>query len=445
VADVPPSPEPAPSAGAPLSPPAGTASDAAADVAAAPPPPPPADTVAAAPPSKPARPALWRRIVVPLCVTLGCILAALSVAATWIKLTALDTDTYVETVGPLVEDEAVTTALSTRLSDRLFAAVDVEATVEGLLPDRAQALAPALVAIVERYAADLLDRVVESDQFRTIWVEANRVAHTQVVNILEGDVVSTETKQAVLDFGTTVRDLDARLQERGIELPIDRDRINEAGQFVVATQEQLDTARQAVKWLDRLAFVLPIIALVLFVIAILISPRRPRTLMWIGLGSIITFAILAIVIRLVRRTVINGIDDPITRDAVDSIWSQLLSGLRTQVLVAVLLALVVAVAGWLLGGSKAAAGTREGLRSGIGRLRGDRAAGPPGGFARFVGRFRRPIQLIAVAIGILVLLNAAKITVGLVLLAALIVIVVVVLVELIAGPPSAVDAAESGT
>ena len=445
MADVPPSPEPAPSAGAPLSPPAGTASDAAADVAAAPPPPPPADTVAAAPPSKPARPALWRRIVVPLCVTLGCILAALSVAATWIKLTALDTDTYVETVGPLVEDEAVTTALSTRLSDRLFAAVDVEATVEGLLPDRAQALAPALVAIVERYAADLLDRVVESDQFRTIWVEANRVAHTQVVNILEGDVVSTETKQAVLDFGTTVRDLDARLQERGIELPIDRERINEAGQFVVATQEQLDTARQAVKWLDRLAFVLPIIALVLFVIAILISPRRPRTLMWIGLGSIITFAILAIVIRLVRRTVINGIDDPITRDAVDSIWSQLLSGLRTQVLVAVLLALVVAVAGWLLGGSKAAAGTREGLRSGIGRLRGDRAAGPPGGFARFVGRFRRPIQLIAVAIGILVLLNAAKITVGLVLLAALIVIVVVVLVELIAGPPSAVDAAESGT
>ena len=296
----------------------------------------------------------------PLCVTLGCILAALSVAATWIKLTALDTDTYVDTVGPLVEDEAVTTALSTRLSDRLFTAVDVESTVEGLLPDRAQALAPALVAIVERYAADLLDRVVESDQFRTLWVEANRVAHTQIVKLLKGELVPTEAKQVVLDFGTTVQDLDARLQERGIELPIDRERINEAGQFVVATQEQLDTVRQAVEWLDRLAFVLPILTVIMFVLAILISRRRPRTLMWIGLGSIITFAILAIVIRLVRRTVINGIDDPITRDAADAIWSQLLSGLRTQVLVAVLLALVVAVAGWLLGGSKAAASGHPG-------------------------------------------------------------------------------------
>ena len=100
-----------------------------------------------------------------------------------------------------------------------------------------------------------------------------------------------------------------------------------------------------------------------------------------------------------------------------------------------------AAAGWLLGGSKAAVNSRAGLRRGIARLRGDRSA-VPGKFASFVGRYRRPIQFVAVAIGILVLLNAAKITFGLVLLAALIVIVVLVLVELIAGPPS-VAAAEA--
>jgi hypothetical protein len=400
---------------------------------------------ALAPPSGPSqrapagRPALWRRIVVPLCVVLGCILAAVSVAATWIKLTALDTDTYVDTVGPLVQDEAVTTALSTRLTDRLFSSIDVETTVEDLLPQRAQALAPALVAIVERYAADLIDRVVESDQFHTLWVEANRVAHTQLVKILKGELVPNEAREVVLDFGTTVRDLDERLQSRGIELPIDRDRINEAGQFVVARQSQLDNVRQAVDWLDRLAFVLPILTVILFALAIWLSPRRPRTIMWIGLGSIITFAILAIVLRAVRRTVLNDIDDTVTRDAADAIWRQLFSGLRTQVLVAVLLALLVAIAGWLLGGSKAAVSSRAGLRGGIARLRGDRTA-EPGRFASFVARYRRPIQFAAVAVAILVLLNAAKITFGLVLLAALIVIVVLVLVELIAGPSSAAEA-----
>jgi hypothetical protein len=392
-------------------------------------------------PAPVARPARWRRIVVPLCVVLGCILAAVSVAATWIKLTALYTDTYVDTVGPLVQDEAVTTALSTRLADKLFSSIDVETTVEDLLPQRAQALAPALVAIVERYAAELIDRVVESDQFQTLWVDANRVAHTQLVRILKGELVPNEARQVVLDFGTTLRDLDERLQERGIELPIDRDRINEAGQFVVAKQQQLDEVRQAVTWLDRLAFILPILTVILFVLAIWLSPRRPRTIMWIGLGSIITFAVLAIVVRAVRRMVMNDISDPITRDAADAIWSQVLSGLRTQVVVAVLLAALVAIAGWLLGGSRAAVGSREGLRRGIARLRGDRTA-EPGRFATFVGRYRRPIQLAAVAIGILMLLNAAKITFGLVLLAALIVIVVLVLVELIAGPPSAAATAE---
>ena len=189
--------------------------------------------------------------------------------------------------------------------------------------------------------------------------------------------------------------------------------------------------------MDRLAFVLPILALVFFVLAIWLSPRRPRTIMWIGLGTVITFAILAIVRARRASTVMNGIDDPLTRDAADSIWSQCPQrpahagpgrGHRAG------------VASWPWpAGSSAARGRRE-RPGGLPRhrpLRGDRTAEPPAGSPRFVSRFRRPIQLVAVAIGILVLLIAAKVTFGLVLLAALIVIVVLVLVELIAGPPSA--------
>ncbi len=86
----------------------------------------PAPPVATAP----ARPALWRRIVVPLCVVLGCVLAATSVAATWVKLTALDTDTYVSTVAPLTRDENVSLAISTRVVDDVFGAVDVESIVQ---------------------------------------------------------------------------------------------------------------------------------------------------------------------------------------------------------------------------------------------------------------------------------------------------------------------------
>ena len=53
-------------------------------------------------------------------MVLGCVLAATSVAATWVKLTALDTDTYVSTIAPLTKDENVSLAISTRVVDDVF-------------------------------------------------------------------------------------------------------------------------------------------------------------------------------------------------------------------------------------------------------------------------------------------------------------------------------------
>ena len=399
----------------------------------------PADQAAL--PSTPEKPALWRRIVVPLCVVLGCILIALSVTATWVKLTALDTDTYVATVAPLIKDEDVSLAVATRVTDKVFAQVDVAKIVDEVLPDRAGALAPALVGVVERYAVQLIDGIIQSDRFQTLWTEANRIAHTQIVRLLTGKLVSDETRgraqEVVLNLQGVVEQLDTRLQEFGIDLFPDGAPGDQVGQFVVAKESQLEDIRQIVTLFDNIAFVLPILALLFFLVAIWLSPRRPRTIMWIGLGTVITFAIIAIVVRYMRRRFIDGIEDPLTQSAADSIWSDVLSGLRTQVVVAIVLALIVALAGWLLGGSRAATSGRAAIRQTIGRFRGEDAGEPPSGFARFVSRFRRPIQVVAVGVAILVLLVASKVTLGLVLLATLIVIAVLVLVELIAGPPAA--------
>jgi hypothetical protein len=405
----------------------------------------PSASSAPAKPAKPAKPALWRRIVVPLCVVLGCVLVSLSVVATWIKLTALDTDTYVDTVSPLVEDPAVSTAISTGVVQRVFDRVDVDSVVQQVLPGRAQALSEPLVNVLQRYAQQVVDGFVTSEQFRTIWTEANRTAHTQAVRLLKGEVVSSETKEkaqdVVLNLQGVVTKLNSAFEKLGLDLRIPAASETQTGQFVIATKSQLDTARQYVDLLNTVAYVLPIIALVLFAVAILLSPRRARVIMWIGLGTIITLAVLAIVLRIVRRHFIGSIKDPTRQAAADSIWAGVFHGLRVQVVVAIVLALLVALAGWFLGGSRGAVAGRQGIRTMLGRWRGEASANP-GAVSRFVARFRRPIQLLSVAVAILVLLAAPKVTLGLVLLAALIVIVVLLLVEFIAGPPSASAPAE---
>ena len=409
------------------------------------PPPPGGTSPAAVPVKSPERTALWRRIVVPLCVVLGCIFVSSGVAATWVKLTALDTDTYVGTVGPIIQDDAVAEAVSTGVVQRVFDRVDVDAVVQSVLPAQAQSLASPLVAVIQRYAVQLVDSIVKSDQFEAIWREANRVAHTQLVRLLKGELVSSDTKdkanEVVLDLKGVVQQLDDRLQKLGIDLFQGRQPGTEVGQFVVATRAQLDKARQAVELLDTIAWALPILALIFFVLAIVLSRRRPRTIMWIGLGTIITLAILAVILRITRRNFIGRIQDPLRQSAADSIWGDVFHGLRVQVVVAVVLAAIVALAGWFLGGSRAAVGGRQAISGMLARWGGHTTDGPPpGGFARFVDRFRRPIQLASVGIGLIVLLAAPKATLGLVLLATLIVVVVLVLVELIAGPSRSGDA-----
>src|SRR5262245_56839386 len=57
----------------------------------------------------------WRRILVGFLVVLGCLLVPLSVLGVWIHNTLLNTDQWVSTVGPLVDEPAVQTAVANRL------------------------------------------------------------------------------------------------------------------------------------------------------------------------------------------------------------------------------------------------------------------------------------------------------------------------------------------
>src|SRR5512134_3492589 len=57
-----------------------------------------------------------RRVAGVLVITLGCLLAPLSVLSVWLDSQLTDTDAYVETVTPLIEDPAVQDALATAVT-----------------------------------------------------------------------------------------------------------------------------------------------------------------------------------------------------------------------------------------------------------------------------------------------------------------------------------------
>ena len=103
-------------------------------------------------------------------ITLGCLLAPLSVAAVWTSTQLTDTDAYVETVTPLIEEPAVQRALAAAVTNEVFSRLDIEdRTTEALqavadrtelpplIEERLLGLAVPLTNGVEGFVADQVD------------------------------------------------------------------------------------------------------------------------------------------------------------------------------------------------------------------------------------------------------------------------------------------------
>ena len=151
----------------------------------------------------------------------------------------LDTDRHGETVAPPASDPAVQNEITDRATDAIFARVDVAGLGEdalaglqggqlGQVGDAALArvlsalvtqLTPVIANQLEGVANEQIDHFVGSDEFATLWAEANRAAHKSLVIVLtgEGGGAVTETSDGVVsvNLATVIETIRQRLIDRG--------------------------------------------------------------------------------------------------------------------------------------------------------------------------------------------------------------------------------------
>lgn len=304
----------------------------------------------------------------------------------WASRSLLDTDVWVERVGPLADDPDVQATLSAELTDQIMALVDPEALFEEVLPERGQLLAVPLSGAVENFVGDLSAEFVASDAFERLWIAANRVAHDEAVKVLRGDaeavqandgnvtlnlvpvinqVLASITSQSPELFGRTIAIPDVQIDEVpssaiakindafGTDLPDD------FGQVTVYDQGQLKELQDAVKLFDRIVWVSVVLFLLSTVGALALSVDRRRTFLHLAIAYVV-------VLVLVRRAAIaaqNQLIDLVRADdnvpAVEAATDALTSGLfdATRLLIWLLIA-AIAVA-WIAGRSRSATGTRH--------------------------------------------------------------------------------------
>jgi hypothetical protein len=276
------------------------------------------------------------RITVRILVILASLLAFLAIFTSWIERQALDTDNWTDTSGKLLEDETISDAVAIYTVDQLFLKVNIAKALDKRLPEPLKPLAAPLSSGARELGTRAAEQALRSARIQSLWKDANRVAHAQLLEILEGDneTISTETGRVVLDLRPIVLQLAQRV---GVEKQAEQRLPQNIAELEIADAKQLDTARTITRALKGLAWLFSIGTLVLFAgAAYLAKGRRWIVVLGYGLG-LIAAGLAAIAVRSVTSgLVVDSLaKSEEARPPAEDAWTiatSLLGGIATSVI-----------------------------------------------------------------------------------------------------------------
>ena len=271
-----------------------------------------------------------RRVAVVVLVVLGGLVVVAANVATWVRAAVLDRDTFVDALRPLADDEDLRDALELELTDRVLAFRPDAAPDGGGEEELAAAIGGAL------------DVVLTGPLFETMWTDAARLAHDQVARL-----VHDGGRRVELDLGEVLTRVDQLLEEQGHDL-LDEERIERIDDIVVERDGQVAQVVDAVQLVERLAVVLPFVALGLFAGVVALTRRRALGVAATGAAVAVAALITLAVAFVARSWVVGRVDAGSRRAAAGDVWDGLLAPLRDQTLLLLGVGLAVAVGAWVI-------------------------------------------------------------------------------------------------
>jgi hypothetical protein len=358
----------------------------------------------------------WTAVVI-LLVLVG-LLTVSSVLARYARSEILDTDRYVTMVAPLASDPVIQGAVTDRVTDEIFTQVDIAGLTEdaltALTEDRPRlepvvGLAPVIVGQAENFVRDTVGTLVASDQFESLWTEANRTAHDRLAAVLTGD---TRVEAIQLDDSGTVSLNLAPIIERAKTLLVDRgfafaDNIPAVDkQFVLFESPELVQAQRAVNALDKASGVLPWLTLLVAAGAVWAAPRgsRLRALSAVGATFVVAMVVLALAVMIGRSLYLDALPPEVrSPEAAAVLFDAAATPLRTMLRAVLVTGLVVAIGAYLIGGSSSAMAVRRWFGYGMTKLRKPDSSRAPGTVEVWLAHARVPVRAAIVAVAVLVI------------------------------------------
>jgi hypothetical protein len=295
-----------------------------------------------------------RKVTAVVLVVVSCLSFLTGGIGIWASRNFLDTDVWVQRTGPLIENPAVQSVVSTKMTDAVMELVKPEALFKEVLPERGQLLAVPLASAVRSFVGSQVAKVVDTDAFARLWVAVNRQAHAAAVKVLKGDseAVTAGDKTVTLNlipvinrvlaqitsvspeiFGRTVNIPDIRIDEvpsaaiRTINQRFGTNLPRNFGQIRIYDQGKLKELQDAVKTFDRVVW----LSIVLFVAstigALALSVDRRRTLLQLSIADVLLMVLMRRGAVLAQQQIASLVKVPANRPAVKAVTAAMFEGM----------------------------------------------------------------------------------------------------------------------
>jgi hypothetical protein len=347
-----------------------------------------------------------RKWIVVLLVVVSSIFVVISAVAVWAHRTIFDTDAFMATVEPALEDPQFTTALGDYLTDEITTTLDLEQRLqeplqnldafltsalfgllgidEGTLGFLGQIDRPTLAALAGPIADELngrievrVDQVMESNAMQELIPQVIRRAHQGATALLAGDIEETpnisiqdgEVRLNTLPIiARVLQDVVTELREvlPNVNLPstlsenVDEavaqfkeslgDRVpDDFGQIALMSEERLTAAQATADRIDRWVWGIVILTIILIVVTVFVSQTRRRTGIQLAIGIAVAFVVSAAVVNRVESALVAAIANPVAGETAAALFGHLLAGLRTGIIALIVISTVVALVLYLVG------------------------------------------------------------------------------------------------
>jgi hypothetical protein len=335
-----------------------------------------AATTAVLPAAAPTKEKRWgaRSIVSLILFIIAALLAGVAMVGHWGHRTVIDSERYIATVGPLINQPEVQQALGESVTNAVVAKLDTQNSIAGLLTNlfpnlpATSALAAPLATGINGLVGDLVTKFIASPQFATVWIQLNTVAQKGMVAVLEGGdsgPVQIQGDNVVLDTSIALTAIQQKLVDSGIAV---------AGKITIPQSD-----RQVVLFnspaLGQIRFVyaltapilqwLPLVIAVMFALSIALARRRARTVVATGIVLVVWGVILWIGTGVGQAAFTNQLSGTPWAVASSAFWDTLLAYLIEGIQGITLLGVVLIVAGWFGGRTELATKARGHVVKGL--------------------------------------------------------------------------------